>query len=271
MAAMFIVIFILLVLILVLFSAIILDTIEHYYLMAFNKPVYVHLYLSPRRLSDVEKQILINKIAFYTKLSDQRKKYFEHRVATFIKSYQFIPKEDLVVTDEMKVMIAATAVKLTFGMRKYIVDVFDKIIIYPEPYYSTINDAWHKGEFNPRMKAIVFSWVDFIEGYDYANDNLNLGLHEFAHAIHLHGLKNSDASSLQFAKMYVQIRAYIEVPELAAKLISSDYFRVYAYTNHFEFIAVILEHFFETPRQFEEEHPELFEKVRKMINFSSDR
>lgn len=263
----FIIIFILLALILTLFSAIIVDTIEHYYLMVFNKPVYVHLYLSPKQLSDSEKQILLNKIEFYTKLSDQRKKYFEHRVATFIKSYQFIPKEDLVITNEMKVMIAATAVQLTFGMRKYILDVFDKIIVYPEPYYSTINDAWHKGEFNPRMKAIVFSWKDFVEGYDYSNDNLNLGLHEFAHAIHLHGLKNSDASSLQFAKMYVKIRDYIEIPEVSAKLVASEYFRVYAYTNHFEFIAVILEHFFETPDLFQAEHPELFQKVRKMINF----
>ena len=261
------IIFLLLTLILVLFSAIVVDTIEHYYLMIFNKPLYVHFYMAPKQLSASEKQILLNKIEFYAALSDQRKKYFEHRVTTFIGSYQFIPKEDLVITDEMKVMIAATAVKLTFGMRKYIIDVFDKIIIYPEVYYSTVNEAWHKGEFNPRMKAIVFSWKDFLEGYDYTNDNLNLGLHEFAHAIHLHGLKNSDVSSLQFAKMYVQIRDYIENPEVASKLIASDYFRIYAYTNHFEFIAVILEHFFETPIQFRAEHPELFEKVRKMINF----
>ena len=267
MAVIFIIIFFLLALIIALFSAIVLNTIEHYYLMIFNRPIYVHFYISQNQLSDSQRLLLANRIEFYVALSEQRKKYFEHRVATFIGSYQFIPKEDLVVSDEMKVMIAATAVKLTFGMRKYIIDVFDKIIIYPESYYSTVNDAWHKGEFNPRMKAIVFSWKDFLEGYDYSNDNLNLGLHEFAHAIHLHGLKNSDVSSLQFAKMYLQIRDYIENPEVAAKLIASDYFRIYAYTNHFEFIAVILEHFFETPLQFQAEHPELFEKVRKMINF----
>ena len=262
--------FILLALILVLFSAIILDTIEHYYLMVFNKPVYIHFYISPKKLSDANKKILLNNITFYAKLSDKRKSYFEHRMATFIESYSFIPKEDLIITNEMKVMIAATAIKLTFGMRRYIVDVFDKITIYPGPYYSTINDAWHKGEFNPRMKAIVFSWKDFLEGYDYANDNLNLGLHEFAHAIHLHGLKSSDASSLQFAKMYVKIRDYIDSPEISEKLIASNYFRVYAYTNHFEFIAVILEHFFETPEKFQNEHPELYGKVRRMINFSTD-
>ena len=115
--------------------------------------------------------------------------------------------------------------------------------------------------------SILTKTTGFMEGYDYANDNLNLGLHEFAHAIHLHGLKSSDASLLQFAKMYVKIRDYIEISEVLEKLIASNYFRIYAYTNHFEFIAVVLEHFFETPEQFEIEHPELFKKVRKMINF----
>lgn len=260
------VIIILLIPITLLFSYLILNTLEHYHLMFFNKPVFVHFYVSPKSVSETDRIILQNKIDFYNKLDIKKKRYFEHRVAKFISHYQFVAKEDLIITKEMKVMIAATAVKVTFGMRKYLLDVFDKIIIYPGIYYSTINDAWHKGEFNPRMKALVFSWQDFEEGYDYSNDNLNLGIHEFAHAIHLHGLRRTDASSLQFAKMYVKIRQYIEKPEVLNALIESNYFRIYAYTNHFEFIAVVLEHFFETPEQFEIEYPELFKKVRKMIN-----
>jgi Mlc titration factor MtfA (ptsG expression regulator) len=55
------------------------------------------------------------------------------------------------------VLIAATFVMLTFGMRHYLIDVFDKIIIYPQPYFSTIKE-YHKGEFNPGMKLLVFSW-----------------------------------------------------------------------------------------------------------------
>jgi Mlc titration factor MtfA (ptsG expression regulator) len=113
----------------------------------------------------------------------------------------------------------------------------------------------------------VFSWEDFLAGYEYDNDNLNLGLHEFAHAYHLHGLKSSDVSALIFAETYKQIISYTAKPEIRTKLIASNYFRIYAYTNSFEFIAVLLEHFFETPEQFEIEFPELFQKVRKMINF----
>ena len=259
---------ILLIITLALFIGVIIGILDYFSVKLAEKPFYIHFYPVKLDLPISKHQVLKNHFAFYNRLSPKQQQYFRHRIVKFIRKYKFISKEDLEITDEMKIIIAATAIKLTFGMRKYLVDVFDKIIIYPEANYSTVNDAWHKGEFNPRMKAIVFSWLDFLEGYDYANDNLNLGLHEFAHAIHLHGLKSSDASSLQFAKMYVKIRDYIEISEVLEKLIASNYFRIYAYTNHFEFIAVILEHFFETPDQFQSEHPELFQKVRKMINFS---
>jgi hypothetical protein len=39
-------------------------------------------------------------------------------------------------------LIAGTYVMLTFGMRKYLITLFDKIIIYPSSYYSTVNEAY---------------------------------------------------------------------------------------------------------------------------------
>ncbi|WP_418264159.1 zinc-dependent peptidase [Flavobacterium faecale] len=47
---------------------------------------------------------------------------------------------------------------------------------------------------------------------------------------------------------------------------SKRYFQLYAYSNPFEFLAVILEHFFETPQMFKKQHPELFASVSRMIN-----
>jgi Mlc titration factor MtfA (ptsG expression regulator) len=244
--------------------------LEFFYARIFHKPIVVHLYLSPKKISQKQHEILRENITFYNRLSVKKKIYFEHRLAVFMSHYQFIAKEDLVLNDEIKVFISATAVKLTFGMRKYLIDVFDKIIVYPEPYYSTSNEAWHKGEFNPRMKAIVFSWKDFLEGYKYDNDNLNLGLHEFAHAVHFHGLKRTDKSSVLFARNYNAILEYTANEHVAKKIIDSNYFRIYAFSNSFEFIAVLVEHFFETPDDFRNEFPELYEKVRKMINFQFD-
>ena len=131
-----------------------------------------------------------------------------------------------------------------------------------ESHQQNVNEAIS------HLKAIVFSWKHFMEGYEISNDNLNLGLHEFSHVLHFEGLKKNDTSATIFAVTYNEIIEQVKYPPNYKKLLESDYFRIYAYTNEFEFIAVILEHFFETPSQFKSEFPQLFEKVKVMINFT---
>ena len=52
-----------------------------------------------------------------------------------MQHYQFIPKEGIQISTEIKILIAATTNKLSFGIRNYLVQVFDKIIIYPKSFY----------------------------------------------------------------------------------------------------------------------------------------
>lgn len=249
-----------------LFLVFIIMILDEIWIAIFDRPLYIHFYLFPKKISFHEEQILNQRIVFYNKLNDKNKKYFRHRLASFNNKYQFIPKENFQINTEVQVLISATYVMLTFGMRKYLLDVFNKIIIYPDAYYSTINEQFHQGEFNPRLKAIAFSWKDFYEGFSIDNNNLNLGLHEFTHAIHYKSMKSQDASSLSFKKHYGNIIKEISQPEHKERLINSTYFRIYAYTNPFEFISVIIEHYFETPDQFKTEFPELFANVSKMLN-----
>ncbi|MDI1316276.1 zinc-dependent peptidase [Flavobacterium sp.] len=232
----------------------------------FNKPLYIHLYFKPKKLSPEKEYVLRQKFQFYHGLSDKEKRYFHHRVVSFIEKYQFISRQDFVVTKEMELIIAATYVMLTFGMRRYLVDSFDKIILYPEEYLSTHSQEYYKGEFNPRMKAVVFSWKDFLKGHEISNDNLNLGIHEFSHVVHHHSMKNNDASALTFKKYYTQLYKEVNFPPNKQLLIASDYFRIYAYTNEFEFVSVIIEHYFETPNEFKSNFPKLYTNVSRMLN-----
>ncbi|TDE06274.1 zinc-dependent peptidase [Flavobacterium hiemivividum] len=241
--------------------------VEPLYVMVFNKPLYIHWYPFKKKLSLLQRDILRKECAFYQRLSENRKLFFEHRTAVFIANYKFFGKDNFVVTDQCKVLIAASYVMLTFGMRHYLINVFDKIIIYPHSYLSTIRKEYHKGEFNPRLKALVFSWQDFMEGNRFDNDNLNLGIHEFSHALYFHGLRSRDQSSVVFASTYAKIQEYLVRPNVLNLLVASNYFRIYAYTNQMEFLAVILEHFFETPEVFKKEFPELYDNVKELINF----
>ena len=51
----------------------------------------------------------------------------------------------------------------------------------------------------------------------------------------------------------------------------SNYFRDYALTNKLEFVAVIMEHFFETPEDLQNKFPVLFRKIEIMLNYKSTK
>ena len=246
---------------------IIFRIIEPTYMLFFHKPLYLYFYLFPKKLVANQRQVLLNEFPFYTKLSDRKKIYFEHRVKEFVTHYQFIGKEELLVTAEMKIIIAGTYIMLTFGMRDYLVDLFKTIIIYPSVYFSNTNQQYHKGEYNPMMKVVAFSWEDFVLGHKTANDNINLGLHEFSHVLHINCLKSNNASAIIFFDEFNKVVDYYNDENLNKKLSEKGYFRQYAFENQFEFISVVLEHFFETPQVFKTQYPELFQHISSMINF----
>ena len=246
-----------------------LKLFEMSYILKYKKPFFVYTPIFLKKLEDSQREILQKQFRFYNKLSKQHQKYFEHRVASFIKDKHFVGREGLEVTEEMKVLISATAVMLTFGFRDYYIGLIGNIFIYPGEFYSKTNDNYHKGEFNPKLKTLVLSWKDFKKGFDHENDKINLGIHEFAHAIHLNSIKERDVSSTIFSDSFKELTDLLTHEEsLRKSLIESSYFRDYAYTNQYEFVAVIIESFIESPSEFRSQFPQVYDKTKQMLNFN---
>ncbi len=242
---------------------------EQVYAQKNRKPLFRNFSLWKRKLTDNQKKILQDKFSFYKRLSESQKKWFEHRVVSFIADKNFIGREGFEITDEVKVLISSTAVMLTFGYRDFKLDIISNIIVYPDSFYSKLNDEEHKGEFNPQMQTLVLSWKHFEEGYDIDNDNLNLGIHEFAHAIHLDCITKSGINSIIFNESFNELMTHLDSDkDLKTQLTESKYFRDYAYTNQFEFVAVLIENFIETPIDFKSEFPYIFGKIKHLLNFN---
>jgi len=242
---------------------------EMIYVIRKKKPLYNHVYIKLKRLNKKQKQVLSNNFNFYNKLNKKQRKYFEHRVASFIEDKHFIGRDGVIINDEIRTLISATAVMLTFGFRDFYIGLIDKIFVYPKAFYSLTNDDYHKGEFNPKLKTLVLSWEDFEQGYNIGDDNLNLGIHEFAHAIHLNSIKERDVSSTLFKDSFKELTTLLSNNKhLRDQLVGSRYFREYAYTNQFEFLAVLIEYFFETPIEFKNQFPKIYNKVKQMLNFN---
>ena len=239
---------------------------ESWYSSKTDKLIYRDLFIF-RKLSKKQKEILSQENEFYQKLPKKEQRRFEHRMKVFLDETEFVGREGLIVTEKMRVLIAACAMMLTFGRKKYAFELVDHILLYPDAFYSTVNDAYHKGEFNPMQRTIVFSWKDFVHGYKVTDDNLNVGIHEFVHALQIGAKQENNIDSIRLERVFQRILKRLTNQEVKDKLDEVNYFRAYAFTNEYEFMAVMVEYFFESPEDFKNHFPQLYNHVRTMFNF----
>lgn len=239
---------------------------ENWYASNFDRPLFRH-YFVYKKLSSTQKRILETDFSFYQKLSEKQKKQFQHRVATFMSDKKFVGRQELEVTERMKILISAVGCMLSFGRKNYEYSLIDFILVYPEEFYSAVNEKFHKGEFNPKGRALVLSWKDFEEGYEITDDNINLGIHEFMHAMQLEAMQSKDIDADRFGKQFQNILLQLTQQEVKDKLDETRYFRAYAFTNQYEFMAVLAEYFIESPSDFKMHFPKLYSHIQKLLNF----
>jgi len=225
--------------------------------------------LFPEKMNAEQKTIISKNIAFYNNLSGKTKGVFEHRVLKFIAHHNFVGRRGMLITEEMKLLIGSTAIMLTFGMRRYLFSQFENIIIYPKNYLSKVTKQRHKGETNPKFGAIVFSWDDFLQGIKVENDNMNLGLHELTHALHFSFLTYKSFTAIVFLDYFRSLLEQMKDRDLQRKIVASGYLRQYGFKNKYEFLSVIVEHYFESPQEFKEKLPEIYRMVRLMLNLDT--
>ena len=224
---------------------------------------------SYKKLKPHQKSIL-ESYAFFAGLNEKNKKEFEHRVANFIADKDFKHRYGTPVTDEQKVLISAVACRLSFGRRSYLFPTLDTILIFDEAFSSPINSNLHKGEFNPAAKVVALSWADFKEGMDITNDNLHLGIHEFTHIMHFESEQMDDIDAMRYHKYHQVILRFLMQPGTREKLDQTRFFRDYAFTNQYEFMAVLTEYFFESTEEFEETFPDLFNAIKKALLYKKE-
>ncbi|MFZ9044881.1 MAG: zinc-dependent peptidase [Cyclobacteriaceae bacterium] len=209
-------------------------------------------------------EILSKHFSFYRSLPEKSKTIFVKRVERFIKLTQFVPRNMAHVSDEMKVLISASAVQITFGYTDVLLDHFSKIIVYPDQFFSSSSRRYHKGEVNPRFGTIVLSWKHFVEGYTY-HEGVNLGLHEMAHALQLENLILNQEFGFMSKKDIAdwEILAEKEIEKINSP--KESFFRDYGGKNQHEFFAVAVENFFERPKEFEVYHQTLYYSLCRLL------
>jgi Mlc titration factor MtfA (ptsG expression regulator) len=211
------------------------------------------------------RQLLLTNFIVYKLLGEKGRKLFEKRVCKFIEMKDFRAGSNIPeITDEMRVMVAASAIQITYGYPGLYFNHFQTIILFAEEYYSTITGQYHEGEVNAGG-AIVLSWKNFKSGFSNLTDGKNLALHEMAHALRLTNIVDNeeydfiDRETMQsFEELALKEMRKIENNE-------NSFFRSYGAANLQEVFSVAVECFFEMPKEFQEYNPGLYLLLTRIL------
>lgn len=215
--------------------------------------------LSPKQLQVFYEQYF----RYFNTLSQQYKELFLNRCLEFIFTKTIEGAGRFVPDNRVKALVAASAVQLTLGLETWKLSYFDSIYVH-EGNFTGHGGAYSKGETN-LQGFIQLSWKSFIHGYSVTDDNINLGLHEFSHALRF----NSFAGHNQdyFVEHYFDSWLASAYPAFYdTKNGRKNVFRKYGGTNINEFLSVCIEHYFESPQEIMEEYPLLYYSTGILLN-----
>ncbi|MDX9695786.1 MAG: zinc-dependent peptidase [Bacteroidales bacterium] len=220
------------------------------------------IFLSKKQKTDFD-QFFARNFNYYNFLTDSDKKRFIFRVYNLSQKIKIVGRQNFQVTNQVKLVVLAAHVQLTFGLDYYLMPIFKTILIYPGAYRNPITGRMHDGEINPRG-LLVLSWEKFTKGYFFPTDKINLGLHELAHALMISIIKTKgrDQSLDYYLNEIIKI-SNREIQKIRNK--ETHFFRDYAGENVYEFFAVAVEHFFEAPEGFKLELPALYMYMTKLL------
>lgn len=223
---------------------------------------YFPRYLRP--LSHQHKPINV----YYKHLTPEERKSFEWRAYYFLNTtsieFRGFSGTELINQNAVRYLIASVATQMSLFLTEDCFDAFNKIILYPDDYYSRITKQYHKGETNPAAGYIVLSYPSFRKGFETTTDGINLLLHELAHAL---WLENKFYDYEIFDPQALDHYQQIATEELTLLRESESHFlRKYAQTNPEEFFAVTVENFFERPAALKNALPHLYEAMVRLLN-----
>lgn len=226
----------------------------------------INRYLIIRNIDSQYQSILHSYFPYFKELNRENQVLFEKRVQKFIDKKNFVAVGELEeVTPEMKTLIAASAIQLTFGLPGVYFERFKDIHIHPGVYYSERMEQYNAGEVHKHSGLIIIGWRQFLKGYVDLNDAKNLGLHEMAHALRFENMiKNQEYGYFDWDDIQLLNEFTVEETEKVEKG-EFTLFCEYAASHYQEFFAVLIEIFFEQPHELKSYHYELYTVTCRLL------
>ncbi len=207
--------------------------------------------------------IIGSLFTYFNDLPKEAKWKFVKRAHQFRKhkKFHFIGLEN---NEETAILVSSSAVQVTFGLKNYQLSYFKDIYILADAYHMDNDDKLYIGHVAP--DGIYLSWKHFLYGYSYKNDNINVAVHEMAHALLYNNFFAQYGIDPHFRLNYERFST--STGPILADVIAKrrSYLRSYAFSNMHEFWAVSVEAFFENPEGLMHNMPDLYEALSHVLN-----
>jgi MtfA peptidase len=223
------------------------------------------------------RRILRQRVPLSRHLPPDLQQQLKKHIQIFLAEKPLIGCAGLVVTDEMRVTIAAQACLLLLNQPAHYFPSLRQVLVYPGAFRverrqvddAGIHEAHHEalsGE-SWAQGQVVLSWADVKAGARHPDDGYNVVIHEFAHQLDSDkGITNGapDLRSRHRHQRWAQVMqtAYDELRQQVSQGVET-FLDPYAATDPAEFFAVISETFFEQAAELAEHHPALYQELRE--------
>jgi Mlc titration factor MtfA (ptsG expression regulator) len=182
---------------------------------------------------------------------------FEDDVRLFVAE-QHITGVEAEVTDELRLLVAASAVTLSLGWPAYEWEQLGEVLLYPDDFDRDYNFGGtdRSGETHP-WGSIILSVPALHESFDDPDDGFHVGLHEFAHLL---DVDRSHFDGIPPGLDAAHRAAWVALAEKEMERLrrGKSVLDPYGAQDPVEFLAVAVEAFFEAPLALRRRHRELY-------------
>jgi Mlc titration factor MtfA (ptsG expression regulator) len=220
--------------------------------------------LARRSLPEHWLSILEQDVPFYRRLSGEIQKRFLELLKIFVWEKIFIGAGGMEITDRVRVIISACAVRLILYLDLSYYDRLTEIIVYPYIYKHKDEEKALLGEARD-WGTVVLSWPAVLEGLSQPEDGHHTTIHEFAHV-----LDRSDGAfdGTPKLKARADYKPWAEIMSRhffglqRGDAVECKVLRMYGAMNEAEFFAVATESYFERPRLMKDLLPDLYAELQ---------
>jgi MtfA peptidase len=212
---------------------------------------------------------LERRVSFFGELPPALRQRFLELLKLFAWEKEFIGAGGFSITDEVRVVVSATAVRLVVHLDFSYYDRLREVIVYPDAFRIPDRTGVVLGEAK-NWGTVILSWQSVLAGLENPHDGHSTATHEFAHVL---DREDGAFDGTPQLRQYSHYRAWASVMgehflklrqgQLPERQVLDDYGGL----NEAEFFAVATESFFEKPRQMREKTPQLYAELQRFYGW----